>query len=253
MTTNNRNYIVGGHVKWYIWSIGSSKNFPTGLGHEFTKYIPQESRFEYMDPMSLTNYTSEFEALYRDPGTNASNNLILYDNVFDHLDPYYNNCGDGETEGQTWGVPGTPIKIEYDFSINQNQKLRGLALWPYLFLTNDNGRQVRTYGMPPSATADMGLLNTGQDVSPTSWDWTPGNSFVYPLTGASSFYKTENLHPWGLEIVATNFKVPLEKVSILEAYPQFQDWAESGGTENLNWYENPDESKVFDVMPYFEP
>jgi|GEM_PF-1609095 LruC domain-containing protein len=253
IVTNNKNHIVGGHVKWYVWSIGSSQTYPTGLGHEFMKYTPQNSRFHYMNQGSLTSFTTEFESIHVDPGTNASNNLILYNNIFDHLTPYYNNCGDGVTAGQTWGKPGTPIKIEYDFTINSNQQLNGIALFPYLFLTNEIGHQVRTYGMPPSATADMSLLNTRQDVSPTTWNWNTGNNFVYPLTGSNSFYKTAELHPWGLEFVTTNFKVPLEKVSILEAYPQFQSWAESGGTVNLDWYNYPNNAKVFDVMPLFVP
>lgn len=51
--------------------------------------------------------------------------------------------------------------------------------------------------------------------------------------------------PWGLEIVTSEFKVSLEKIEIINAYPQFQAWAESGGTENQDWYNNPDDSKVF--------
>jgi len=49
----------------------------------------------------------------------------------------------------------------------------------------------------------------------------------------------------GLEIVTSEFKVSLEKIEIINAYPQFQAWAESGGTENQDWYNNPDDSKVF--------
>jgi LruC domain-containing protein len=253
IVTNWRNEIVGGNVTWYVWSVGSSQSHPTGLGHEFMKFTPNNSTFHYMDQGSLTSFSSDFESIHIDPGTNASNNLILYNNIFDHLDPYYNNCGDGETAGQTWGKPGTPIKIEYSFTINSNQHLHGIALFPYLFMTNEPGKQVRTYGMPPSATADMSLLNTYEDVSPTTWNWDAGNSFVYPLVGSNSFYKTANYHPWGLEFCTDNFKVPLEKVSILEAYPQFQSWAESGGNANPDWYDHPDNSKVFDVLPYFEP
>jgi len=253
IVTNWRNEIVGGHVTWYVWSVGSSMTYATGLGHEFMKYTPYNSTFTYMDEGSLTSFTTDFDAIHIDPGTNASNNLILYNNVFDHLDPYYNNCGDGVTAGQTWGRPGTPIKIEYDFTINSNQHLYGIALFPYLFITNEPGKQVRTFGMPPSATADLGLLNTRQDVSPTTWNWDAGNTFVFPLTGSNAFYKTADLHPWGLEFVTDNFRVPLEKVSILEAYPQFQSWAESGGSTNADWYNYPDNSKVFDVLPYFQP
>ena len=84
-------------------------------------------------------------------------------------------------------------------------------------------------------------FGTQHDDSQNTWDWSPGNLFANP----ANFYKTSTNLPWGLEIEAEEFRVPLEKIEIIEAYPQFKDWAESGGTINTGWYNSPDESKTF--------
>ncbi|WP_155485757.1 DUF4842 domain-containing protein, partial [Vibrio campbellii] len=31
------------------------------------------------------------------------------------------------------------------------------------------------------------------------------------------------------------------------AYPEFQDWAESGGTTNQNWHQSPATDKTYDL------
>jgi LruC domain-containing protein len=87
----------------------------------------------------------------------------------------------------------------------------------------------------------MNLFNTGNDASQTTWNWTAGVSFSNP----ADFYKTSNNLPWGLEISAEEFRIPIEKIEIIHAYPQFKAWAESGGTQNRDWYNYPDKSKTF--------
>ncbi len=51
----------------------------------------------------------------------------------------------------------------------------------------------------------------------------------------SRYYKTATNLPWALE-VGTEWLHPLERVDILDAYPLFQDWVESGGVNNTDWY-----------------
>jgi LruC domain-containing protein len=43
--------------------------------------------------------------------------------------------------------------------------------------------------------------------------------------------------PWAINIVS-EFVWPLEKVSIVEAYKHFFDWAKSAGAEFGDWYED---------------
>lgn len=53
-------------------------------------------------------------------------------------------------------------------------------------------------------------------------------------------FLTANNLPWGLEIEAEEFFVPKERTLFLKAYPEFQEWAETAGVKNKDWYENPD-------------
>ncbi len=87
----------------------------------------------------------------------------------------------------------------------------------------------------------MTLFGTQHDDSRNTWDWSSGYTFSNP----ADFYKTSTNLPWGLELIAEEFRVPVEKIEIIEAYPQFKTWAESGGAENQGWYQHPGESKTF--------
>ena len=83
------------------------------------------------------------------------------------------------------------------------------------------------------------------DVAPTglvSDFWGTANDTSNPATGR--YYKTSNNLPWGLVIV-DDFSYPYERVSILDAYPDFAAWALSGGVINQNWYLNAVASKVW--------
>lgn len=52
------------------------------------------------------------------------------------------------------------------------------------------------------------------------------------------FLSKRNL-PWGLEIETDKFAIPNEKALFLDAYPEFKEWAESGGVKNKKWYDSP--------------
>jgi len=58
------------------------------------------------------------------------------------------------------------------------------------------------------------------------------------------YFKTKNNLPWGL-LILNSFQYPVEKVPVIEAYPEFQSWAESDGNTYTNWYNNPNASKVW--------
>jgi len=53
-------------------------------------------------------------------------------------------------------------------------------------------------------------------------------------------YLSDDYLPWGLEIETSSLAIPNEKELFLNAYPEFEAWAESGGTKNKKWYQSPD-------------
>jgi len=63
-----------------------------------------------------------------------------------------------------------------------------------------------------------------------------------PLTGR--YYKTASGLPWAM-IIYEQFAWPLEATPIIEAYPNFAAWAQSGGSSESQWYSNPNPSKIW--------
>jgi len=79
-----------------------------------------------------------------------------------------------------------------------------------------------------TAAADLSMFNTVND---------------------NGHYKTSNGLPWGIEIILDGqYKSPREKVDMVIAYPQFQLWATSSGTENTTWYMAPVDANVLDIF-----
>jgi len=93
----------------------------------------------------------------------------------------------------------------------------------------------------------MSMFRNGDDCSPVSWEWKAGRKFPSPLKDEEAFYRTAANLPWVVDFISSDYKVPVEKTPILEAYPEFQKWAESGGTENREWYDYPDLGKTISV------
>ena len=114
---------------------------------------------------------------------------------------------------------------------------------PFIFATPNNyhgeglpfhpGRtlEIHLAGQEPTEQFDTSLYGIGVDAS---------------LSGSNNYFKTANYLPWALLIVE-DWEWPLERVDIVEAYPEFQDWAESGGTTNQNWHQSPATDKTYDL------
>ncbi|NOI10948.1 LruC domain-containing protein [Vibrio alginolyticus] len=58
------------------------------------------------------------------------------------------------------------------------------------------------------------------------------------------YFKTANNLPWALLIVE-DWDWPLERVDMVDAYPQFQTWAESGGELSTDWHTTPTPNKCY--------
>lgn len=53
----------------------------------------------------------------------------------------------------------------------------------------------------------------------------------------SAYYSTKDNFVWGIKVPAT-IAHPKERISILDAYPDFAGWVTSGGAKNEDWYNN---------------
>jgi len=200
-------------VKSLVYWIGGG--IPRGVGMEWFKSNGSASQLTYLPDETVT---------FTEP-----TNVISDPLVFNAVQLFDDNIIES-------------LNDSVDFEYTWDHEIAGNSLWVQVYIyNNERSHEVHMLGHPPTKAADMELFGTEDDASQNIWAWNPGDQFSTP----ANFYKTSTNLPWGLEIVTSEFKVPNEKIEILDAYPQFQAWAESGGTVSQDWYNNPDESKVF--------
>ncbi|MFT0557476.1 LruC domain-containing protein [Bacteroides faecis] len=110
---------------------------------------------------------------------------------------------------------------------------------PFIIISSGTGRDKEAHivKFPPTSKMNFSYFGTDSDVSK------PDEGLYY--------VNSENM-PTGLQISgvrvgtkrSADFLVPIEKTSILEAYPKFGAWASSFGASNGYWWKDPDNSKV---------
>lgn len=236
---NSQNQWTSGSFSFYVWTNGAALNL--GCGMEFFDYLSNDGnklrlRYLYDDQIALV---PGHNIIGSDP--DVENSFIIFQNADDFKSIDYSNTG--------IGLSANPMVDSLKFDYTVSPPTTWMAAFMYLFYTDDRTHEVRPIGMPPTIASNWSLLGTGSDDSPTiPWNYTPGTEFLYPTD--PPFFATSLGHPWGIELeYAGDLKVAFEKVSIIDAFPEFKDWAESGGTLNTYWYENPvnDPTKVFDV------
>ena len=121
--------------------------------------------------------------------------------------------------------------------INLTIKLKNKVSGSYFNISNINvfiivdkapkRKEVHMAGYKPSDLANTLFFGKNDDNS----------------SGGKYYVSKEHL-AWGI-IVPQQFKWPLEYNNVKNAYAEFEGWVTSGGTKNKNWYNNFDNTKVF--------
>ncbi len=93
---------------------------------------------------------------------------------------------------------------------------------PFLIVDGERGKEIHLPDMAPTNLANSEYLGTLHDDS---------NS------GISRYYKTINNLPWAINI-PESYSYTIEKTQIISGHLKFADWAESGGTQFTDWYQN---------------
>jgi len=207
---NAQNKLVGGRIVSSVYWIGGG--IPKGAGMEWFKDNGSATKLTYL-PAGAATFTNPAYVV-TDPM--VPNAVKLFDgDIINHLND------------------------TVDFQFTWNNAVAGNSVWVQVYIYMDRDHEVHMFGHPPTNVANMALFGTDDDASPTTWDWTAGRQFNNP----AGFYRTAKNLPWGLEIVSSELYIPNETTEILQAYPQFQAWAESGGAVNKSWYKYPDKKQ----------
>jgi len=121
--------------------------------------------------------------------------------------------------GDCFDLLGQTINISIDFSSPIDAKNLGdVPFNAFLIANQDRAKEIHLPDLPPTSKA--GFLGTQDD-------------FSDPAIGR--YYKTSTNLPWALNIYE-GFQTPPENIPITLQYPRFINWANSGGTQDLDWY-----------------
>lgn len=209
---NKENKLTHLDIEYHVEALGGSLR--NGLGFQLLSGSNKKvSGFEYSNLSG-----SEIVSVNKVDNTV----LVLNDNLIDNLVVYYNNMGEGrDAEPETYTI---------SVDISPAAGVSSLSLRPDLFLfdSEEPQREMHLPNHPPSAAADLEMLNTFEDKS-----------------SESGYYLTKDNYPWVIEITGSEvFQHPKSKINIKDAYPDFVTWVKSGGRAKTDWYLNPDNGKV---------
>lgn len=204
---NSNSKVADITVRFVVIAFGAG--YKNGFGFQLPTTIPQSSL--------TTNWTSGFESGQSKP------TMIMFDNVYSVM----------VHPGQGIGVNTDPLapKVDYDtiqFKIFVTPNTYTIAQLginsfnPFIFQNGVRSHEIHLANYPPTDKANMELFGTFEDASNPS---------------QSKWYVTKNNIPWVIDIPVT-FDYPKEKVSIIDAYNKFVDWATSGGVSWSDWYLN---------------
>ncbi|UII81016.1 LruC domain-containing protein [Flagellimonas sp. CMM7] len=121
--------------------------------------------------------------------------------------------------GNVIEMEGDTIQLVIDFNTPVSyEQLGSVPFNPFLISNGDRAKEVHLPDFEPTSKA--GFLGTSSDDSNPS---------------ENRYYKTSTNLPWALNIF-DDFVPPQEMVPINIEYPKFVNWANSGGTQDLDWY-----------------
>ena len=121
--------------------------------------------------------------------------------------------------GDAFNLEGQTLDITINFSTPQDQSALGDV--PYNAFLIVNGDRTREVHLP--------------DLAPTSKAQGLGTEDDFSDAANNRYYKTATNLPWAMNIYDA-FAPPPESIPITIQYPRFVNWANSGGTQDLNWY-----------------
>lgn len=243
----------------------SNDSFPTSAGKAFEQFTPSKYgwgtvAFEDLWP-SLGDYDFNDTAVnYRFVAVlNAQNKAV-------QLDIHYQVTSDGAGLTNAFGIEFenlsplkvasvTGLKLQENYIEQASNGLEANQENAVVILFDNHGQVVNQlatvsiFFTEPITTAELGnapfnpFLIAGKrrthEIHLPNKKRTSLGQELSESSNINDDFKTDTGLPWAINIIH-DFKVPKEKISIMNAYNNFANWAETGGNQNLDWYkDNP--------------
>lgn len=173
--------------------------------------------------VSGTHFTENFLNLNTNGTEQGQTNTVImfFDNAFNMI----GSSGSTfiNTKPEIAYVDPDTNQLHVVYQTPQSVDITGTAPYnPFMVINKERGKEVHLAGQEPTDLANTTLFGTWADDSD-------------PATG--KYYQTVNNLPWAIDL-PVSFDYPVEQVEILNAYNYFGAWAESGGTDYPDWYED---------------
>ena len=195
-----------------------------------------------LDSLAITINDQTITGAILDPATDDAT-FIVSENVYDYVSPG-EGCEFHRTEPGCAGDIEMRFQLYVGFINPLDADLSG-AFDPFLF-ASPNEYHGGLFEAPPGRSYEIHLKN----YAPTSAMDTSllGEEDDSSDAASGLYFQNANGLPWALEI-PIEWRYPAEFQDLLQTYPQFQQFVESEGTENLQWFlpENAEPTLLFDA------
>lgn len=215
--TNAQNKVVELQPRFYIKAIGAT--IQSGFGIQFDNLTPSD--IASINGYQISGSTINLAANGTEIGDSKAV-VIAFDSPETSINrvsssPFFNTL-----PGEPKGTSDT-VSLSIVFANPLASATLGQAPYnPFIFRSNERGHEVHLPNYQPTSKVDLSLFNTYQDASNIS---------------QGRYYKTINNLPWALNIV-DQFDYPAERNDIIKCYFNFDDWAQTDGTNAPDWYKN---------------
>ena len=214
---NADNLVVRMEARFEVKAIGAS--YHNGFG--FKMHLAP-SLISGVTGSNITDNLVTLDNKGLEDGHNSGSTIIVFDDAFDNLG---GNNGGGfiNTDANATKVIAPEITILIEFVTPIDPSLIGSAPFnPFIFINGDRGRELHLADLAPTDKANLSYFNTLHD------DTDVANGV---------YYRTSNNLPWAINIIH-EFRQPLEKNPINNAYNHFNSWSVSSGTQYKDWYKD---------------
>jgi LruC domain-containing protein len=226
--TNANNEVVEIDINFDVKAVGAG--FQNGFGWQFAGITPNQ--IEQVSGAVLRQSGESSISLNANGTEQGQDSAVMI--VVENLEDVLNRAGGEMFNTVNNGLVGTSDRIEMNILFGEtspiSRELIGQQAYNVFLIKKQNrDTEIHLPDRMPTNLMTTELFGTDQDVSD-------------PASGV--YFKTATHLPWAL-IILDDFAYPLETVAIIDAYPNFAAWAQSGGTSFPDWYENPDPSKIW--------
>lgn len=226
--TNASNEVVEINVNLNVRAVGAS--LQNGFGWQFAGITPNQ--IEQVSGYILRPDGQSAISLNANGTEQGQDSAVII--AIENIEDVLNRNGGSMFNTMENGMVGTSDLVSINILFGettpiQRRYINQQAYNIFLIKNQERDTEIHLTDREPTNKMSTTLFGTAQDISD-------------PNTG--TYFKTANHLPWAL-IIMDNFAYPIETIPIIDAYPDFASWAESGGTINTNWYENPDPTKIW--------